>query len=333
MATFSKNPLRRILLVCAGVAAAACYLLTESATAQVTQVYSFEPDLQGFGPNGTEITVSHETSGLGATTGPNSMKVALTNLSGFDGAITSNLHPAFNDPLGLDFVRFDFTNTNRFAPPATDPPTPGVPTFADASVTFFGEFAQAPGDEAQIQFQFSQVALGSLEPGTHSIEIDLRNDGGEFGIGGGVHTQSGTINGYDGFVDAGFVPASFQIYFNKSTSVTDPAAFAWTVYVDNIRVGRDQAGIPGDFNSDGAVDAADYVMWRKNNGTSNPLPNDNNLGVPITTAHYDLWRTRFGSSAPGGGGTAPVPEPSGLFLLFIATLWGCGTWNGRSVVR
>ena len=31
---------------------------------------------------------------------------------------------------------------------------------------------------------------------------------------------------------------------------------------------------PGDYNDDGTVNAADYVVWRKNEGTMNVLPND-----------------------------------------------------------
>lgn len=37
--------------------------------------------------------------------------------------------------------------------------------------------------------------------------------------------------------------------------------------VDYVRVWQRPAGIPGDFNSDGRVDSADYVVWRKNLGT------------------------------------------------------------------
>jgi T5SS/PEP-CTERM-associated repeat protein len=40
--------------------------------------------------------------------------------------------------------------------------------------------------------------------------------------------------------------------------------------------------LPGDFNTDGAVDAADYVVWRKNGGTQ---------------ADFDLWRANFGRTA------------------------------------
>jgi hypothetical protein len=297
-----------------------------TATAQVTQVYSFEPDLEGFHLNGGGVTVSHETSGLGATDGSNSMKLEYTDFSTFAGALTSNIPPAFNDPLGIDFVRFDFTNTNRFVPPE---PQPGVtPTFANTSITFFGDLPGNPVQPAQIQFFLSEEPLGNLEPGSHEIEIDLSNTGSPTGTGGGLNVDTGIFKGYDAWVDEGFVPQGFQIYINKNAKFGDPT-FAWTVYIDNIRVGRVPAAVPGDFNDDGSVDAADYALWRKNDGTNNALPNDNNLGTPIRAAHYNLWRANFGAtSASGAGSIGGVPEPASAALLLLAVAYLCARKRG-----
>ena len=77
------------------------------------------------------------------------------------------------------------------------------------------------------------------------------------------------------------------------------------------------AGITGDYNGNGVVDAADYVVWRDHLGQSFSLPNRDpaNTGV-IGTADYSSWRSHFGST--GGGGAAAsaslVPEPSGILL-------------------
>jgi hypothetical protein len=80
-------------------------------------------------------------------------------------------------------------------------------------------------------------------------------------------------------------------------------------------------GLPGDFNDDGKVDAADYVTWRKNNGTNTPLPNDDGLGTPIGPAHYNLWAANFGSMAPGSGAAiGAVPEPSSCLLLALGAI-------------
>ena len=79
-------------------------------------------------------------------------------------------------------------------------------------------------------------------------------------------------------------------------------------------------GLPGDFNSDGKVDAGDYVTWRKNNGTNNALANDGGLGTPVGPGHFTLWRANFGNPPGAGsslGGGSAVPEPATLLLSFV----------------
>jgi hypothetical protein len=80
------------------------------------------------------------------------------------------------------------------------------------------------------------------------------------------------------------------------------------------------AGLAGDFNNDGKVDAGDYVIWRKNNNTNNVLPNDGGLGTPINSSHYTLWRNNFGKPPGAGSGISggAVPEPSSTLLIVMA---------------
>jgi len=75
------------------------------------------------------------------------------------------------------------------------------------------------------------------------------------------------------------------------------------------------AGIPGDFNNNGVVDAGDYSTWRKNNGPNATLPNDN--GVGNQAARFSLWRTNFGKP-PGSGSSlagSAIPEPATIVLV------------------
>jgi hypothetical protein len=86
------------------------------------------------------------------------------------------------------------------------------------------------------------------------------------------------------------------------------------------------ASLPGDFNGDGTVDAADYVVWRKNEGTTNMLLNDNGIGGTIGQAHHALWRTHFGQTAGTGArasANVTAPEPATCFMLLWALL---GAW-------
>jgi len=71
--------------------------------------------------------------------------------------------------------------------------------------------------------------------------------------------------------------------------------------------------LPGDYNDNGIVDAADYVVWRKG------------LGTIYKQNDYNVWRTNFGhpgGSGAGVGANAAVPEPAALLqLLFAAAAW------------
>ncbi|HEX3599362.1 MAG TPA: hypothetical protein VHU84_04430, partial [Lacipirellulaceae bacterium] len=63
--------------------------------------------------------------------------------------------------------------------------------------------------------------------------------------------------------------------------------------------------LAGDFNHDGRVDAADYIVWRQTSGPS---------------SDYDLWRAHFGESIAISGSTVTtngVPEPHLISLLFV----------------
>jgi hypothetical protein len=92
-------------------------------------------------------------------------------------------------------------------------------------------------------------------------------------------------------------------------------------------------GLAGDYNNNGIVDAADYVVWRKKNGTSGPLPNDP-IGGTIGPAQYTQWRANFGKTLSGSGsslGIEAVPEPSTicLTLALICTAFGVVQRNSR----
>jgi hypothetical protein len=70
--------------------------------------------------------------------------------------------------------------------------------------------------------------------------------------------------------------------------------------------------VDGDYNVNGIVDAADYVIFRKLQGrTGRGLAADSDDNNVVNTADYDTWRNNFGRMvSPAAGGLAAVPEPS-----------------------
>lgn len=75
-------------------------------------------------------------------------------------------------------------------------------------------------------------------------------------------------------------------------------------------------GLPGDYNGNQSVDAADYVVWR-NGG---PLLNEGASTGVIDNEDYNFWRARLGNGAAGAGAVATVPEPLSCGLVGCALL-------------
>jgi hypothetical protein len=92
-----------------------------------------------------------------------------------------------------------------------------------------------------------------------------------------------------------------------------PSGLDWNVVYSNFAVLLEVVAptLLGDFNEDGAVDAADYVVWRRSGGSQDG---------------YNAWRANFGrSNGSGSAGASPslaaLPEPA-TFILLIAALGG-----------
>src|SRR5262245_36372870 len=76
------------------------------------------------------------------------------------------------------------------------------------------------------------------------------------------------------------------------------------------------AAVLGDYNNNGIVDAADYVLWR-NGG---PLQNEGMTPGSVTPEDYTFWRSRFGATSGSGtaSGSGAVPEPVSETALVFA---------------
>lgn len=88
---------------------------------------------------------------------------------------------------------------------------------------------------------------------------------------------------------------------------------------------RDQL-LPGDFNQDGIVDAADYTVWR--DGYLSSLlghPADADGDGVVDSDDYDIWAANYGATL--GPVSAAVPEPSALLVAWLAI--SAAFWNRR----
>jgi hypothetical protein len=94
--------------------------------------------------------------------------------------------------------------------------------------------------------------------------------------------------------------------------------------------------VPGDFNLDGLVDGADYVVWRNNLGQTNAMfsQGDATYSGTVDMDDYAVWRSNFGFArqslvAAASGAAAAVPEPTAIVLAGIMVLCGQGLRRKR----
>lgn len=214
---------------------------------------------------------------------------------------------------GIGSISSTISLTGKLSPGnAVDMNTVG--TFTAGGLTFQsgsrGVFELKPGDTtvgSGINDYVDVVgAITAADLTTINIDIQAIGGGSLSGIGtwtlasydtlAVTGTQTFNVTGVTGGYTIGFVP-------DDNMNQAGPGALKLTLGVT----------LPGDFNSDGKVNAADYVLWRKN--PSGFLPST-----------YDTWRANFGNPPGSGSGlgvASAVPEPSTLGAMVAALLGSC----------
>jgi hypothetical protein len=224
---------------------------------------------------------------------------------------------------------------------------------------------QDTGDLIVVESGFEDAMDGvgpDHEPAVLRVPVDYDNGSGEIDFGtwqakivlnpmkdsGDTFLERGSWSAYDSVEDVVWFfnpgsgtetpPNEMDIYaLNLTTGMTTSylnvddsvSLFLGDTFGDKaIFMNFAPPGVAGDYNNDGNVDAADYVVWRDNQNTTNPLPNDP-IGGTIGVDQYDTWRANFGRTAGGSGSNlAAVPEPANI-LVAIVTSAVLGLCNHR----
>ncbi len=90
--------------------------------------------------------------------------------------------------------------------------------------------------------------------------------------------------------------------------------------------------LPGDFNFDGTVDAADYTVWRDSIGlTGAGLDADSNIDGRVDDLDYAVWKANFGMTLGSGAVSVAVPEPGTSLLLAVGCIGMAAFGRQRSL--
>jgi hypothetical protein len=173
----------------------------------------------------------------------------------------------------------------------------------------------APLGEMPNSFRSPDTILGLFdESGTELIVGDDAGDDSESPIHPLLASDSPYVTDEDGFPELygsgirALIPAD-GIYYLGVTGYQDDVFAGNHIeagrYAMLIGIAAQSAPLAGDFNADGAVDAADYVVWRKNEGGQ------------FDENDYLDWRTNYGRPSDAGA-LAAVPEPSDLITLLAS---------------
>ena len=184
-----------------------------------------------------------------------------------------------------------------------------------------GANAQIP--DGTYSFVFDYVpATNTGDPGTAGSSMSAT-------ITDGTTTWSRTLSPLPNapwFFD-GFSLSKFGVIIRSTSGAVRNGVFDFTISNLSYTGGTAIAGVPGDYNNNGTVDAADYVAWRKG-GT---LANEVDTPGTVNAADYTEWRARFGNTSGSGSGldAGAVPEPTTAVLALLAGLAAVGSWRRR----
>lgn len=92
--------------------------------------------------------------------------------------------------------------------------------------------------------------------------------------------------------------------------------------------------LAGDYNRDGFVDAADYLVWRRAMDGDGNLAADGSRNGVVDQADYDVWRAYFGATAASlSASSLAIPEPKCAVLFLMALVSAQRATGSRPAMR
>jgi hypothetical protein len=192
-----------------------------------------------------------------------------------------------------------------------------------------------PYDDEATRIQYNDISAG--EEGFASL-LDSTGTAVEHHLTDGVHIEwlftSETTVAVSVFSGDGVLLG--PTFIDTISNVADIQGFRFNLFdseqtmnVSDFLVEEVVAGLPGDYNVDGSVDAADYTVWRDADGLSVTTPGegaDGNSDGVVDAADYNLWVTNYGVALPVESPVA-VPEPAAVLLASLVFAAASGTRN------
>ena len=136
----------------------------------------------------------------------------------------------------------------------------------------------------------------------------------------------GTVANIDSLMTPNVGSALFPVSFGE-----DAVGNLYIAYIGSGEVFRIATNeqIAGDYDADGDVDGADYLVWKETFGDISRggelLPADGNGNDVVDAADYTVWQDNFGASIHNlvAGASQSIPEPAGLVLMLLAATGWC----------
>jgi hypothetical protein len=261
-------------------------------------------------------------------------------------------------------------------PPAIDVSQSSTPGVSGTSTYFFDLTPASGASISAVDADFSTDVAGAMrQVNPFNLPTIFNDNNGAIEIAGEspladsqfeFHSNEPTLTFGSGENDmslraifAGFSPRNSRFTL-AHVVLADGALGTWRIGVLQMHAGGGESEhvlsgvfgsavdvLAGDYNADGAVDSADYVLWRDTLGQSGTgLAADGNKNDLVDAGDYEVWRGNFGRTGGGNAlessslnSTLPVthrdrersfaiPEPATSIMLLV-TIIGAGVRETR----